>query len=49
MLKVNIGDEVRQIVAGIATAYEAEKLIGRKVLSSRIWRLANCVAWNQTA
>jgi methionyl-tRNA synthetase len=32
MLKVNIGDEVRQIVAGIATAYEAEKLIGRKVI-----------------
>ncbi len=32
MLKVNIGDEVRQIVAGIATAYEADKLIGRKVI-----------------
>jgi methionyl-tRNA synthetase len=31
-LMVNIGDEVRQIVAGIATAYEAEKLIGRKVI-----------------
>jgi len=32
MLMVDIGDEVRQIVAGIATAYEAEKLIGRKVI-----------------
>ena len=31
-LMVNIGDEVRQIVAGIATVYEAEKLIGRKVI-----------------
>jgi len=30
-LTVDIGDEVRQIVAGIATAYEAEKLVGRKV------------------
>jgi methionyl-tRNA synthetase len=28
---VDIGDEVRQIVAGIATAYEPEKLVGRKV------------------
>ena len=30
-LMVDIGDEVRQLVAGIATAYEPEKLIGRKV------------------
>jgi methionyl-tRNA synthetase len=30
-LTVDIGDEVRQIVAGIATAYEPEKLVGRKV------------------
>ena len=30
-LLVDIGDEVRQIVAGIATAYEPEKLVGRKV------------------
>jgi len=29
---VDIGDEVRQIVAGIATAYEPEKLVGRKVI-----------------
>jgi methionyl-tRNA synthetase len=32
MLTVDIGDEVRQIVAGIATVYEPEKLIGRKVI-----------------
>jgi methionyl-tRNA synthetase len=32
VLMVDIGDEVRQIVAGIATAYEPEKLIGRKVI-----------------
>jgi methionyl-tRNA synthetase len=32
MLQVDIGDEVRQIVAGIATAYEPDKLIGRKVI-----------------
>jgi methionyl-tRNA synthetase len=31
-LEVNIGDEVRQIVAGIAGAYEPDKLIGRKVV-----------------
>jgi methionyl-tRNA synthetase len=31
-LMVDIGDEVRQIVAGIATVYEPEKLIGRKVV-----------------
>jgi methionyl-tRNA synthetase len=30
-LMVDIGTEVRQIVAGIATAYEPEKLVGRKV------------------
>jgi methionyl-tRNA synthetase len=32
MLTVDIGDEVRQIVAGLATVYEPEKLIGRKVV-----------------
>jgi methionyl-tRNA synthetase len=31
-LMVDIGDEVRQLVAGIATQYEPEKLIGRKVV-----------------
>ena len=31
-LMVDIGDEVRQVVAGIATAYEAERLVGRKVV-----------------
>ena len=31
-LTVDIGTEVRQIVAGIATAYEPEKLIGLKVV-----------------
>ncbi len=31
-LEVNLGNEVRQIVAGIAEAYEPEKLIGRKVV-----------------
>ena len=30
-LEVDIGDEVRQIVAGIATAYTPEQLVGRKV------------------
>jgi methionyl-tRNA synthetase len=30
-LMVDIGDEVRQIVAGIATSYEPETLVGRKV------------------
>jgi methionyl-tRNA synthetase len=31
-LEVDIGTEVRQIVAGIAKAYEPEKLVGRKVV-----------------
>ncbi len=31
-LEVDLGTEVRQIVAGIAKAYEPEKLIGRKVV-----------------
>jgi methionyl-tRNA synthetase len=30
-LMVDIGDEVRQIVAGIATVYEPDQLVGRKV------------------
>jgi methionyl-tRNA synthetase len=29
---VDIGEEVRQVVAGIATVYEPEKLVGRKVV-----------------
>jgi methionyl-tRNA synthetase len=31
-MEVDIGTEVRQIVAGIATAYDPEKLVGRKVV-----------------
>jgi methionyl-tRNA synthetase len=31
-MEIDIGTEVRQIVAGIAKAYEPEKLIGRKVV-----------------
>jgi methionyl-tRNA synthetase len=31
-LMVDIGTEVRQVVAGIATAYDPEKLVGRKVV-----------------
>jgi methionyl-tRNA synthetase len=31
-LEVDIGSEIRQVVAGIAKAYEPEKLIGRKVV-----------------
>src|SRR5437879_7607142 len=31
-LQVDIGDEVRQIVAGIALAYKPEDLVGRKVV-----------------
>ena len=31
-LEVDIGSEVRQVVAGIALAYDPEKLIGRKVV-----------------
>lgn len=31
-LQVDIGDEVRQIVAGLALAYKPEDLVGRKVV-----------------
>ena len=31
-LQVDIGDEVRQIVAGLALAYKPEQLVGRKVV-----------------
>lgn len=31
-LKVDIGDEVRQVVAGIAESYEPERLIGRTII-----------------
>lgn len=31
-LEVDLGTEVRQVVAGIAKAYDPEKLIGRKVV-----------------
>jgi methionyl-tRNA synthetase len=31
-LRVNLGDEVRQVVAGIAEAYKPEQLVGRKVI-----------------
>ena len=31
-LEVDLGNEVRQIVAGIAKAYDPEKLVGRKIV-----------------
>lgn len=31
-LEVDLGDERRQIVAGIAEAYEAEQVIGRRII-----------------
>ena len=31
-LKVNIGVETRQVVAGIATCYSADELIGKKII-----------------
>jgi len=31
-LKVKLGDEVRQVVAGIALSYEPEEMIGKKVV-----------------
>ena len=31
-MEVDIGSEVRQVVAGIAKAYDPEKLVGRKVV-----------------
>ena len=48
-IMVDIGDEVRQIVAGIALAYAPEDLVGRKVVVVRISRRARCAASNRTA
>ncbi|MFA6476140.1 MAG: methionine--tRNA ligase subunit beta [Candidatus Paceibacterota bacterium] len=31
-LEVNMGDEKRQIIAGIGKAYEPEKLVGKKIV-----------------
>ena len=31
-LKVDIGTETRQVVAGISTCYSAEELIGKKII-----------------
>ena len=45
-LEVNLGDEVRQIVAGIAGAYEPEKLIGRKVVIVANLQPRSCAAWS---
>ena len=46
-LEVNLGDEVRQIVAGIAGAYEPEKLIGRKVVIVANLRPESCAGWSR--
>jgi len=32
LLKVNVGDEVRQIVAGIGNFYQPEDLIGKEIV-----------------
>ena len=48
-LEVDIGTEVRQIVAGIAKAYAPEKLIGRKVVIVANLRRASCADWNRKA
>ena len=48
-LEVDLGNEVRQIVAGIAKAYDPEQLIGRKVVIVANLRHANCADWNRTA
>ena len=31
-LKVDIGTETRQVVAGIATSYSADELVGKKII-----------------
>ncbi len=48
-LQVDIGDEVRQIVAGLALAYKPEDLVGRKVVVVTNLRPGNCAEWNPTA
>lgn len=32
ILKVDVGDEIKQIVAGIKAAYEVSELVGKKVI-----------------
>ena len=48
-LQVDIGDEVRQIVAGLALAYKPEQLVGRKVVVVTNLQPESCAASNPTA
>ena len=48
-LMVDIGDEVRQVLAGIALAYAPEISSAARSSSSRISRREKCAASNQTA
>jgi len=46
---VDIGTEVRQVVAGIAEAYKPEDLVGRRVVVVANLNPRNCAVWNRTA
>ena len=48
-IAVDIGTEVRQVVAGIAKAYAPETLVGRKVVIVANLRRASCAASSRTA
>ena len=46
-LEVDIGTEVRQVLAGIAEAYAPETLVGRKVVIVANLAPASCGGWNR--
>ena len=48
-LEVDLGSEVRQVVAGIAEAYAPETLVGRKVVIVVNLAPENSAGWNRTA
>ena len=48
-MEVDLGTEERQIVAGIAKAYDPEKLVGRKVVIVANLRRGSSADWSRKA
>ncbi len=46
-LEIDIGTEVRQVLAGIAEAYAPETLVGRKVVIVANWLRGSCAGWSR--
>ena len=49
-LSVDVGQEQRTVVAGIAASYRPEALVGKHIiLAARIWPLGPCAVWSRRA